>query len=126
MDGNAVSQAHGRWEGVGYAQWIRGIRGRGRMTSKAKLILSDEDLQELVAFFPSPTDDELRQVLEPSHTNFYKLENLEAEYALTQERREFAEDAWRAVTYFLCRKGFNLRRNGVEYDLGESSGYSGG
>jgi hypothetical protein len=99
--------------------------GGAQMTDKAKVTLSEEDLRELVALFSSPTDDELRQVLNPSHANFYKLENLEAEYTLTQERREFAVDAWRAVTYFLHRKGFNLYRNGVEFDLGASSGYSG-
>ena len=93
------------------------------MTGKSKVTLSEEDLRELFALFSSPTDEELRQVLNPSHANFYKLENLEAEYTLTQERREFAEDAWRAVAYFLHRKGFY--RNGVEFDLGASSGYSG-
>lgn len=96
------------------------------MTGKAKVTPSEEDLRELFALFSSPTEDELHQVLNPSHNNFYKLENLEAEYTVTQERREFAEDAWRAVTYFLHRKGFNLCRNGVEFDLGASSGYSGG
>jgi hypothetical protein len=95
------------------------------MTEKAKVTLSDDDLQELFALFSSPTDEEVRQVLNPSHTNFYKNENLEAEYTLTQERREFADDAWRAVTYFLYRKGFILHRNGVDFDLGASSGYSG-
>jgi hypothetical protein len=95
------------------------------MTGKSRVALSEEDLRELFALFSSPTDDELRQVLDPAHTNFYNLENLEAEYTLTQERREFAEDAWRAVTYFLHRKGFNLYRNGIEFDLGASSGYSG-
>jgi hypothetical protein len=95
------------------------------MINRAKVTLSDEDLRQLFAFFSSPTDDELRQVLNPSHTNFYKNENLEAEYTLTQERREFAEDAWRAVTYFLYRKGFNLCRDGSDFDLGASSGYAG-
>jgi len=98
----------------------------GQTTGISKVALSEEDLQGLFALFSSPTDDELRQVLNPAHTNFYKLENLKAEYTLTQERREFAEDAWRAVTYFLHHKGFNLYRNGVEFDLGASSGYSGG
>jgi hypothetical protein len=96
------------------------------MTGKAKVTLSDEDLQELFALFSSSTEEELHQVLDPSHTNFYKHENLEAEYTLTQERREFADDAWRAVTYFLHRKGFNLFRNGVEFDLRATSGYTGG
>jgi hypothetical protein len=93
------------------------------MTGKARVNLSDEDLRELFALFSSPTDEELRQVLNPSHTNFYKLENLEAD-TLTQERREFAEDAWRGVTYFLFRKGFNLSKDGVDFDLGASSGYA--
>jgi len=96
------------------------------MTGKAEVTLNDEDLRDLFALFSSPTDEELRQVLNPSHSNFYKLENLKAEYTLTQERREFAEDVWRAVIYFLQRKGFNLYRNGGEFDLGASSGYSGG
>jgi len=94
------------------------------MASKAKVTLTDEDLRELFAFFSSPTDEELHRVLNPSHTNFYKQENLEEEYTLTQERREFAVDAWRAVTYFLHRKGFSLHRKGTEFDLLASSEYS--
>jgi hypothetical protein len=96
------------------------------MTGKAKVILIDEDLRELFACFSSPTDDELHRVLNRSDANFYKQENLEAEYSLTQERREFAVDAWRAVTYFLHRKGFSLHRDGTEFDLLASSEYSGG
>ena len=96
------------------------------MTAKADFILSEDDLRELFAVFSSPTDDELRQVFNPSHTNFYKLEDLEAEYSLTQERREFAQDAWRAVIYFLHSRGFILSRDGIEFDLGTSSEYFGG
>jgi hypothetical protein len=66
-----------------------------RMTGKAKGTLNGEDLRELFELFSSPTDEELRQVLNPLHTNFYKHENLEGKPTLTQERREFAEDAWR-------------------------------
>jgi hypothetical protein len=95
------------------------------MARIARVLLSDEDMQELFALFSSPTDDELHQVFDPSHTNFYKLENLDTEYSLTQERREFAEDAWRAVTYFLHRKGFKLYKNEIEFDLCASSGYAG-
>jgi hypothetical protein len=96
------------------------------MTADAKVVLGDDDLRELFAIFSSPTDDELHQVFDPSHSNFYKREDLDAEYSLTQERREFADDAWRAVTYFLHRKGFTLYRNGVQFDLAASSGYVGG
>ena len=94
------------------------------MAGQARAILNDEDLRELFALFSSPTDDELRQVFDASHTNFYKLENLDAEYSLTQEKREFADDAWRAVTYFLYRRGFKLYKNGVELDLAALSGYT--
>jgi hypothetical protein len=94
------------------------------MASKARVTLTDEDLRELFAFFSSPTDEELHRVLNPSHANFYKQENLGAEYTLTQERREFAVDAWRAVTYFLHRNGFSLHREGTEFDLLAASEYS--
>ena len=94
------------------------------MTDEARITLTEEDLRELFALFSSPTDEERHQVFDSSHSNFYKLENLEAEYSLTQERREFADDAWRAVTYFLHRKGFKLYRDGVEFDLAASSGYT--
>jgi hypothetical protein len=91
---------------------------------KQTVVLQEEDLQEVFALFSSPTDDELRQIYDESSHYFYKLEELRGEYTLTQEKREFAEDAWRAVTYFLHRNGFALVKEGREYDLGESSGYT--
>jgi len=78
------------------------------MAREPKVTLSDEDLREFFALFSSPTDEELNQVFDPSHSNFYKLENLDAEYTLTQERREFADDAWRAV--FLASKGIQTKQ----------------
>lgn len=94
------------------------------MTGQHRVTLSDDDLRELFALFSSPTDDELRQVFDRSHTNFYKREDLGAEYSLTQEKREFADDAWRAVTYFLHQRGFKLYKGGLELDLAASSGYT--
>jgi hypothetical protein len=74
-----------------------------------------------------PNDDELReqrkQIYDDKEPNHYRREDLAEEYALTQGKREFAEDAWRAVIYFLHRKGFTLLRDGVEYDLLGSPGY---
>lgn len=93
------------------------------MAGQDRVTLSDDDLRELFALFSSPTDDELRQVFDSSHPNFYKREDLDAEYSLTQEKKEFADDAWRAVTYFLHRKGFKLYKDGLEIDLA-SSGYT--
>jgi hypothetical protein len=91
------------------------------MTDPNRLTLSDDDLRELFALFSSPTDHEVRQVFDSSHSNFYKREELNDEYSLTQEKREFAVDAWRAVTYFLHRKGFKLYKDGREFDLSASS-----
>jgi hypothetical protein len=95
------------------------------VTARAELNPSDEELQEIFALFSSPTDDERRRIYEPSNHLYFKLEDLEQEYDLTQEKREFAYDAWRAVMYFLHRRGFTLSKNGIEYNLFSSSGYSG-
>jgi hypothetical protein len=91
--------------------------------AKSKLVPDDGDLQEIFALFSSPSDDELRQVYDHANPHFYKLEDLQQEYNLTQEKREFAEDAWRAVMFFLHQRGFTLTKGGTEYDLGASSGY---
>jgi hypothetical protein len=94
------------------------------MAAVAKMSPTDEELQEMFALFSSPTDEERQSIYEPSNRLYFKLEELEQEYNLTQEKREFADDAWRAVAYFLHRRGFVLGKNGIEYDLLASSGYS--
>lgn len=91
---------------------------------KSKIILTDDELREIFALFSSPTDYERQQVYDKTETHSYKREDLSREYTLTQERREFADDAWRAILYFLHRRGFRLTKNGEEYDLVASSGYS--
>lgn len=94
------------------------------MNAKLTIALTDDELREIFALFSSATDYEREQAYGQTETNFYKREDLRREYTLTQERREFAEDAWRAVLYFLHRRGFRLTKNGEEYDLVASSGYS--
>jgi len=89
-----------------------------------KIFPKEEELQEIFALFSSPTDDELRQVYDPESPHFYKGEDLRQEYNLMQEKREFAEDAWRSVMFFLHNHGFVLTRNGIQYNLIVSSGYS--
>jgi hypothetical protein len=91
---------------------------------KLQLELSDDDLRKIFRLFSSPTDEELIQIFDPSSRRFYGLEDLGEEYNLTQEKREFSIDAWRAVTYFLHHKGFALVKDGSEYNLGTLSGYS--
>jgi hypothetical protein len=90
----------------------------------AKIFPKEEELQEIFALFSSPTDDELHQVYDPENPNFYKGEDLKQEYSLMQEKREFAEDAWRSVIFFLHKHGFVMTRSGIQYDLITSSGYS--
>jgi hypothetical protein len=94
------------------------------MTGKSTIILTDDELREIFALFSSPTDYERQQAYDKTETHFYEREDLSREYTLTQERREFAEDAWRAISYFLYRRGFRLTRNGEEFDLAASSGYA--
>jgi hypothetical protein len=77
---------------------------------KDSIHLSDEDLREIFALLSSPTVDEATQVYSESHRLFFKNENLDKEYVLQQERREFAVDAWRAVLLFLDRHGYAVRR----------------
>ena len=96
------------------------------MTRKSKYVLSKEDLREIFALFSSTTDYEKEQIYDQAGLHFYGREDLTSEYSLTQEKQEFAEDAWRAVAFFLHRKGFALTKNGDEYDLAASSGYSPG
>jgi hypothetical protein len=94
------------------------------MAEKSTIILTDDELREIFALFSSPTDYERQQVYDQTQTHFHEREDLSREYTLTQERREFTEDAWRAISYFLYRRGFRLTKNGEEFDLAASSGYS--
>jgi hypothetical protein len=94
------------------------------MTRKSKIVLTDDELREIFALFSSPTDYERQQAYDKTEAHYYEREDLSREYSLTQERREFAEDAFRAILYFLHRRGFKLLKNGEEFDLAASSGYS--
>jgi hypothetical protein len=94
------------------------------MTQKLTINLTDDELREIFALFSSPTDYERQQAYDETNAHFYEREDLSREYTLTQERREFAEDAWRAVMFFLHRRDFRLTKNGEEYDPAASSGYS--
>jgi hypothetical protein len=94
------------------------------VTPLARMTLSTEDLQELVALFISPTVEERDEAYNPTSRFYFRKQDLAEEYSLTQERREFAFDSWRAVTYFLHRHGYELAKDGLRFDLGKSSGYT--
>ena len=93
------------------------------MRSQETIVLNDEDLREIFALFSSPTDEERAQAYKEASRHFYNKENLTEEYSLTQEKREFAVDAWRAVIYFLHRHGYSITGSGRHFDLVRSSGY---
>lgn len=88
------------------------------------IVLSKEELKEIFALFSSPTDYERKQVYEASHHLYFANGNLADEYSLTQGKIDFAEDAWRAVIYFLYQHGYALTKDGLKFDLVRSSGYS--
>ncbi|HWR13333.1 MAG TPA: hypothetical protein VN577_00785 [Terriglobales bacterium] len=85
--------------------------------------LSNDDYQELFALFTSTTREELEQIYMANSQDYFRNEKVLEEYELTQEKGEFALDAWRAVMYFLHRHGFVLSKDGQVVDLEQSSGY---
>jgi hypothetical protein len=86
-----------------------------------KIDPSEDNLQELFALFSSPTREEIAEIYRPESTQFYKDENLEDEYELTQTKREFALDAWTAVMQFLNKHDYFVSKNGMKVDLTKSS-----
>jgi len=84
--------------------------------------LSDSDLQELFALFSSATEEEISQIYSEQSEHFYRNQDLDVEYELTEEKREYALDTWRAVILFLHRQGYKVTKNGEVVDLINSSG----
>jgi hypothetical protein len=84
--------------------------------------LTESDLQELFAPFSSATQEEILQIFSERSQHFYQAHDLNDEYELTEEKREYALDAWRAVLQFLHRKGYGLVKDGEAVDLINSSG----
>jgi hypothetical protein len=80
-------------------------------------VLSEEDLKEVFSLFTSSTKYEREQVYDTHSGHYYMDEELSEEYSLNEEKREYALDAWRAVMYFLYRKGYSLCKDGKEIDL---------
>jgi hypothetical protein len=87
-----------------------------RMPNKP-ISLNEDDLKEIFSLFTSSTKYERDQVYdEHSGHHFLKVNPFE-EYTLTEEKREYALDAWRAVIYFLHSKGYSLLKGGKSSDL---------
>ena len=82
-----------------------------------EIALGESELKEIFALFTSTTKYERRQVYDPTDENYFLKENLSEEYELSEAKREYALDAWRAVLYFLHLRGYKLTRNDEEIDL---------
>lgn len=88
-------------------------------TDRNGIALTDNDLKEIFSLLTSSTKDEKVQTYQRGGSHYYESENLSEEYSLTQEKREFALDAWRAVISVLQARGFTLTtKDGKKLDLG--------
>lgn len=81
------------------------------------ILLSEDDLKEIFRLFTTLANDELKLAYSEDHPFFFKRVNLDEEYELCEEKREFAFDAWRAVIYFLYAKGYVLSKGEEIIDL---------
>jgi hypothetical protein len=81
------------------------------------IVLTENDLKEIFSLFTSSTAFEREQIYDAnSEHHFLKLNPMD-EYTLTEEKREYALDAWRAVIFFLHSRGYVLTKDGERYDL---------
>ncbi len=82
-----------------------------------RIELSENDLKEIFSLLTSCTLHERNQIYDESSDHYYLDVEPLLEYSLTQEKREFALDAWRAVIYFLHTKGYSLYCAGQQIGL---------
>ncbi len=81
------------------------------------ILLNEDELREIFSLFTSPTKFERDQVYDRKGEHYFANVSLSDEYSLTQEKREFALDAWRAVISFLNSQGYCLSKDGVVLPL---------
>ena len=85
--------------------------------SNKTAVLSEDDLREIYSLFTSSTQHERKQVYDEQSEHYFRSVILSDEYSLTEEKREFALDAWRAVIHFLHLKGYSLCKEGQAVSL---------
>jgi hypothetical protein len=73
-----------------------------------RIELSENDLKEIFSLLTSCTIHERNQIYDESSDHYFVKVEPQLEYSLTQEKREFALDAWRAVIYFLHLSGYSI------------------
>lgn len=81
------------------------------------IVLSEDDLKEIFSLLTSSTRYERDQVYDEGSDHHFLEVDLFNEYTLTEEKREYALDAWRAVIYFLHLRGYSLWKEGEKTDL---------
>lgn len=86
-----------------------------------RIELSENDLKELFSLLTSCSIHERNQIYDESSEHHYLKVEPFLEYSLTQEKREFALDAWRAVIYFLHLRGYSLYKAGQQIPLNFSN-----
>ena len=91
-----------------------------KLYSSNRIVLCEDDLKEIFSLFTSTTKHEKTQVYSPDSGHYFLDTNLSEEYSLTEEKREYALDAWRAVLFFLNSKGYSLVKGDDQIDLGFS------
>jgi len=79
--------------------------------------LSDNDLRELFSLFTSAAIEEKNQIYDDRTEHYFPRVDLSEEYELTEPKKEYALDAWRAVLYFLYRRGYTLYKDGQAFGL---------
>jgi hypothetical protein len=88
------------------------------MSASSKLIgLTEDDLKEIFSLFTSSSKYERDQIYDRNSSHHFLKVESQDEYTLTEEKREYALDAWRAVIYFLHSKGFSLCKDTERSEL---------
>ena len=87
------------------------------MSTAKSIDLTEDDLKEIFSLFTSVTRYERDQIYDQSSGHYYLDIDPLKEYTVSQDQREFALDAWRAVLYFLRSKGWSLCKDGERSDL---------
>lgn len=82
-----------------------------------RIYIEDADIQEIFGLFTSATKYERDQIYDPSSPHYYKRLNILEECSISEEKKEFALDAWRSVLGLLSRNGFTLLKDGKEIAL---------
>ncbi len=84
------------------------------------LELNDDLAKEVFALLSCSTDYEAGLAYDSTSPDFWKNENLEADYEVSQAKREFALDALRGVLNYLQHHGYQLTQDGEPVDFSEA------